>query len=517
MAPFALLVGALDTLLQMLRTQPRRLVLWMLGIYAALWFVAAISFPSLPAESYRLLALGSELQLGYADAAPLAPWLANLGFSLSGHAAASQLVLAIGATLLTLVLIWRLGSAIVGSSGAALAVALTLLIYQFGAPITAFDSATATLPLWVAAVLAYRQAVLGGARGAWAGLGVLLAALIYAHHAGVALAIVLTLHLLLTPQGRSRIGSAGPGIAAALALALLLPHLIWMFVAPTTGGETRGLGTRSFGFVASQVGAHVLLIVVAALALIPRLPPQGDSVDLAVDPPGSFDRSLIWATAVVPSLLIAGWALVNGRPIDTQAGGAVVALSGLALVLLLPGRALPSIRLAVAVWLVALIGLPFGHAIAVYSRPIDSTTATELYPARALSEAMQRVWKTRTAHPLDIVAGSLPQAGFVAVYANPRPSVFIDADFTRSTWITPERVKQSGALIVWSTQQFRRTDEIPAPYRAAFADTPPLFGTMLLPLGGGKLETWGWAMIAPAGVTLQAPAAPPPPAPETTK
>ncbi|WP_159103972.1 glycosyltransferase family 39 protein, partial [Rhodopseudomonas sp. B29] len=491
LAPFALLVGALDTLLQMLREQPLRLVMWLLGIYAALWLVAAISFPSLPAESYRLLALGSELQLGYAGVAPLAPWLANLGFSLSGNAAASQLVLAIGATLLTLILLWRLGSAIVGSSGAALAVALTLLIYQFGAPITAFDSATMTLPLWVAAVLAYRTAVLGGTRAAWAVLGALLAALIYAHHAGVALVIMLALHLLLTPQGRGRIRSAGPGVAAAITVVLLLPHLVWIFIAPTTAGQMLGLGARfgvAFGFVASQLGAHVLLIVVAALALVPRLPPQGEPVDLAIGEADRFDRSLIWAAAAVPSLLIAGWALVNGRPIDAQAGGAVVALSGLALVLLLPGRILPSIRLAVAVWLVALIGLPFGHAIAVYSRPVDSSTATELYPARALSEAMQRVWKTRTAHPLDIIAGSLPQAGFVAAYASPRPSVFIDADYTRSPWITPERLRQSGALIVWSTQQFRRTDEIPAPYRAAFADSAPLFGTMLLPLGGGKLE-----------------------------
>ena len=77
-------------------------------------------------------------------------------------------------------------------------------------------------------------------------------------------------------------------------------------------------------------------------------------------------------------------------------------------------------------------------------------------------------------------------------------------------WITPERLKQSGTLVVWSTDEFARTDEIPAPYRSALGSGAPLFGTMVLPLGRGKLKAYGWAMIAPDGVQLPA-AAPPAP------
>jgi 4-amino-4-deoxy-L-arabinose transferase-like glycosyltransferase len=512
------LLGACDSLLEMLRAKPQRLLLWMLGLYGALWFASAISFGGLPAAGTDMLVYGHEWQWGYAPFPPLVPWLADLAFGLTGHWTGSQLVLSIGSVLLTLLLVWQLGVATVGASGAALAVALTISIQYFGAQITAYDPATGTLPLWIASVLLYRRVVLSPGRIGWAMLGVVLALLIYANQAGVLLIAVLAGHLLLTRQGRSQIGGAGPAIAAGVAVVLLLPHLIWLFGAPAATAADAGFGARiatAFGFLFGHAALHIGMMLIVLLAVLPGLPLRSEPLTLDLTAPTPFDRSLILAAAIVPWLLTAAAPLV-GIAISPYAGGAMVALSGLALIVALPSRlVLRAPRLAAAVWALLLVAQPFGHAVSVYAKASGSgPLPTELYPARALSNAMQSVWKSRTTRPLDIVTGSLRQAGYVALYATPRPSVLIDADLATSPWITRERLKQSGTLVVWTTDEFRRTDELPAPYRAALGTATPVFGTMVLPLGGGKLKAYGWAMILPDGATPIAPPQPTAPPPQ---
>ncbi|MFC0243418.1 glycosyltransferase family 39 protein [Rhodopseudomonas telluris] len=515
-----LVLRACDTVLDILRNEPRRMLLWILGIYGGLWFVAAFSFPSLPAVGYEMALRGREWPTGPWSNPPLAPWLTQIAGLLTGGWTGSQIVLSVGSALLTLLLLWRLGAAMLGRSGATLAVALTILIGCFGAEVLGYDPAIAALPLSVAAVALYRRAVLGTTRAPWIWLGLVCGLLGNAEHAGFALILTLVAHLLLTRQGRRQLLSSGPAIAAGLAVMLLAPHLSWLAQPDDTAAPV-GIWSRivaAFGFLSGQVGLHLGLIALAVLAALPRLPLQGEPAELNIDAPSGFDRSLILAAAFGPSLLIALAHVLGWFSIGATTGSALAALSGLALLMLLPPHfALRAPRLAVVLWLLVLVGAPFVAIGSIYSRAYgNGPLPAELYPARALSNAMQAVWKSRTTKPLDIVTGSARQAGFVALYASPRPSVFVDADVKKSPWINPQRLKQSGTLAVWSTDEFPRTDDLPPPYRAALGDVSPVYGTMVLPLGRGKLKAYGWAMIPPEGVTLQAPAAPaasPQPAP----
>lgn len=512
-------------MLDILRNEPRRLLLWILGIYGGLWFVAAFSFPSLPAVGIEMALRGREWPTGPWSDPPLAPWLTQIAALLTGGWTGSQIVLSVGSALLTLLLLWRLGAATIGRSGATLAVALTILIGCFGAEVLGYDPAVAALPLSVAAVALYRRAVLGTTRAPWIGLGLVCGLLGNAEHAGFALMLVLVAHLLLTPEGRRQLLTPGPVLAAVLAIAVLTPHLLWLGQSATA---PVGVGARivaTFEFLLSQIGLHLGLIILAVLAVLPRLPLQGAPAELTFERPGGFDRSLILAAAFGPSLLVALGSVFGWFSVGTTTGSALAALSGLALLLLLPPQfVLRAPRLAVVVWLFVLVGAPFVAIGSIYSRAYGSgPLPTELYPARALSNAMQAVWKSRTTRPLDIVTGSARQAGFVALYASPRPSVLIDADLAKSPWISPQRLKQSGALVVWTTDEFPRTDDLPPPYRAALGHVTPAYGTMVLPLGRNKLKAYGWAMIPPEGETAQAPAAPdraqpsiaPPPPPST--
>jgi len=502
-----LLLDTCDAILQALQTSPRRLLTWIVAVYGGLWFVAAIGFPSPPIGSYEMFLFGQELQWGYWNDPPLAPWLTQIAYTLTAHWVSSQLVLAIGSAVLTLYVVWKLGSEIVGLSGAALAVALTILIYYFGPPVTAYSPSIAQLPLWAATIYLYRRAVLRDEAASWILLGVASALLLYAKYSGGLLLIVLALHFFLTPEGRSRRSGTGPYLGLSTLLILLMPNLSWLahhhyspFVAERP--ELVGFVPRTMAaakFLLAQVGFHAGLVVIAVLAVIPKLPLQGAPVAIELGTPTRFDRTLVLATASVPLLLIAAATFLAGVDLRSEIGGAMVALSGLAMVLLLPTRiVLRAPRLVTCVWLLALVGLPIGHVAVTYAKASGGAgMPTQMVPAHNLSAAMQSIWNARTPTPLTIVTGDVVQAGFVVMSARPRPSAFIDADFRKSPWITPERLKRSGTLVLWPTDQFPRTDELPVPYRAALGEFKATFGSMVLPLGFGKLKTYGWAVLLP--------------------
>ena len=227
-----------------------------------------------------------------------------------------------------------------------------------------------------------------------------------------------------------------------------------------------GLFSRLYAgikFLSSQVGFHAGMILVMLLAMIPKLPLQGEPVTFELEQPSRFDKSLIVMAAFLPLILLGVMIAWTGVERPPEIGGSLVALSGLAMVMLLPSNiVVRAPRLVTSIWLLVLIGLPIGHVALTYAVASGSGgVPTQMWPARELSKAMQSIWNGKSFRRFDIVTGDTTQAGFVATYASPRPSAFIDADFRKSPWITPERLKTSGTLVLWSTADFPRTDELP--------------------------------------------------------
>lgn len=505
----ALFVETCDSFLDALRNSPARLLLWVMAVYGALWFAATISFPAMPFDSYEMFLFGKEMQWGYWKHPPLEPWLTEIAYQLTFHWIGSHFVLAIASILVTFYFIWLIGIETVGKTGAVLAIALTILIYYFGPPVTMYSHNVGQLPIFAATVYIYRKAVLDNRIGNWALFGVAAALLMYSKYSGALLLAVLGLHLLLMPQGRRALATRGPYLAVLVGTALLLPNLIWLvqndflpFTFAFDRPPVEGVFAKLFAglkFLGSQVGYHAGMIVIVLLAMIPKLPLQGEPVTLELEQPKTFDKSLVLMAAFLPLLMIGAMTAYAGVDQRPEIGGSLVALSGLAMVMLLPQKlVLRAPRLVTTIWLLVLIGLPIGHVAFNYAKASGSgQVPTQMWPARELSNAMQSIWNGKSFRRFDIVTGDFKQAGFVALYASPRPSVFIDGDFRKSPWITPERLKASGTLVLWSTADFPRTDEIPEPYRKALEGLTPTLGTLVLPLGHGKSQTYGWAVMLP--------------------
>ncbi|MBX9711020.1 MAG: glycosyltransferase family 39 protein [Xanthobacteraceae bacterium] len=479
-------------------------------IYGGLWFAVTASFPSMPFDSYEMFLFGKEMQWGYWKHPPLEPFLTEMAYRLTGGWIQSHFVLAIGSILLTFYFVWRLGREIVGETGAVIAVALNILCFYFTHPITMYSHNVGQLPFWAATVYFYRRAVLGNAMRDWIVLGVLFALLLYSKYAGALLLIVLAGHMLLTAEGRRLVFTPGPWFAAVLGAVLMVPNLVWLvqhdFI-PFTFAFDRtpvfGLAARALAaikFVLSQIGFHAAPIVILILAAFRVAPYQGDPVALEFKRPSAFDRSLVLSTAILPILIIAVLTFIASTDQRSEIAGSLVALSGLAMVVLLPQRpVLRSPRLVTFLWMVALVGFPVGQVVSVYVKPYyGGLIATAIWPARDLSAAMDDIWMQHTAKPLDIVTGDYPNAGMVALYIEPRPSVFIAADFRKSPWVTPERLQRNGTLVMWLMSQYPKADELPQPYQDALGGLKAQFGTYDLKLGyNGRHETYGWAVLLP--------------------
>jgi hypothetical protein len=72
-----------------------------------------------------------------------------------------------------------------------------------------------------------------------------------------------------------------------------------------------------------------------------------------------------------------------------------------------------------------------------------------LWPEAAIAKRMSEIWRAATNAPLRIVGGGPWLAGLVALGAPDRPTVYANFDPLASPWITEERLRREGMLIVW--------------------------------------------------------------------
>lgn len=178
-------------------------------------------------DEFYYIAAGHHLALGYVDFPPLTPvlaWLDRLvfGTSLVGLRLLPALAGAL-IVLLTAGIARELGGGPFAQVLAALAVLLAPI--YLGAN-SVFQTVTFDQLNWaLICYLAVRLLARDDAR-LWPVLGLALGIGLETKYTIAALAVGLTLGLLLTPA-RARLGTAGPWLAALIAFVLLAPNLVW--------------------------------------------------------------------------------------------------------------------------------------------------------------------------------------------------------------------------------------------------------------------------------------------------
>jgi hypothetical protein len=103
-----------------------------------------------------------------------------------------------------------------------------------------------------------------------------------------------------------------------------------------------------------------------------------------------------------------------------------------------------------------LIIFPLGYAMVIFKWPSQSSGPLRVnWPQTEISRRFVELWSRETGEPLGIVSGSTWVAGLIGLTAADRPSILSGPDLAASPWVTPARLEQEGALVVWDARATR--------------------------------------------------------------
>jgi hypothetical protein len=496
--------------IELIRSRPA-VVFWAAVLAQALmWFVVPMIFyASPPGETAMVLAIGREYQLGTVDGPPLAFWLADIAFKITGNHMLGVYLLAQACFVVTFWALFSLGRSLVGPQQAVIAVILTLTVTAFGFPGVEFGPDVLMRPLWALTLLHYWRAIGEGRRNAWFALSIEVGLLLLTSYAALLLVGLLVLFTLITRRGRQMLRTVDPWYSLVVIAALVFPHALW---AVREGGNGLFVPLPSFETLTANIAAWpplvgmVMVTLAGALLLVvlnfARFGPKADDVPAVIRPPlSAFARHFIVFFALAP--LVVGSLLAAALGFDRIVGGAGAALMLTGLLIVLVGGEIIYLRrqrILRVVW----AGLIAAPAIAVVGASLLlpwtlGVSVRTSQPAADIGRFFGDSFERRTGRRLPAVAGDPDLAKLIALTAPGRPQLLLDATPRRTPWQSPERFSETGGIVVWRAQD--TVGAPPAEIRRRFPNLVPEVPRAFDRFNQGRepLPRIGWAIVRPRG------------------
>ena len=494
-------------IVELLRSEPR-LTFWFATLaQAALWWlVPAILYSAPPGDLPIVLAIGHEFQLGSAYGPPLAFWLAEIAYDLTGII--GVYLLAQACVVLTYWAVFALARAIVGIHHATFAILLMAGISVFTAPTPNFGPSVLAMPIVAFALLHLWRALGEGQRGSWFVLAVLLGLLLFTTYSGFGLVALIFIFIVGTRRGRRALRSADPWLALVILLIVPVPHLMWLDVAgrdvmfdaysQLTGASPGAFLPDWLRQLELLLLAHAGLVVLVALGSKWHLRTEQKVPTFVRSFTDPFGRRFVYFFALAPPLVAALIAVLIGERQPTGAYGPYLAMSGLAVVVL-AGNAIPwhRPRLVATTWSFLLLVPPLSAAATILVLPWFGIPVDVSRPAAAMGQFFADSFERRTGVRLAIVSGEPRTAALVALTAPTRPSLQFATAPERSPWVTPDDIRRKGALVLWPTSDTRPVvpPDIAERFPAVTADMPHTFERNVQ--GRLPLLRIGWGVLRP--------------------
>lgn len=457
----------LDTIEQRPRDAAYLTIIAQVVIWTLVPYYIAISLP-LDVVS-DMLGWGHEWQLGYFKHPPLPSWLAELFFDAMGNMGPfllSQLAIAV-----TCLFVLALGRETMGERKAAIGTMLLVGVYYFSVPSAEWNHNVAQMPAWAAMTYLFYKALRAGGLRWWLLLGFAAGIGLLAKYSTAILMAVMLLYLLSSREGRARFLTIGPYVALVVCVVTIAPHLWWLahndfttlHYAAQRAGHQAGIVSRillPFKFLFTQFTDLIPAILLGALAGL-----FGRGMQPATQSISDDGRFLLWM-GLGPALLTAVISLVAGLGLRAMWGAPMWNLTGLIIVYFAGARAERAsfVRLGIGT-LALLIIMPLVYWFTTsYGPEQRGHVARSAWPDKPMARSLDAQYQLITGQPVQIVAGDGWLAGLIAMRSVPRASVFTDGDMKEALWITPQRLAQQGALVVW---RIEKGDGAPPPSLAS--------------------------------------------------
>jgi hypothetical protein len=497
--------------IEALRSRPL-LLFWLATLtQAAIWIVVpAVFYAAPPGDLPQLLAIGHEFQFRGDVGPPFAYWLAEIAFRSGGLL--GVYILSQICVVATYWCVFALGSAMVGPAHAALAVLLMVGISLFTVPTPDFGPPILTMALWAVVLLSYWRAVMQGQRWSWYVLGAAATLVLLTTDAALILLGALAVFTAVTERGRAALSAIEPWIVAVALAFFLFVHLLWLeglsdSLTPALDRLHEAAAARQntmdwLKLLSVLVLAHAGVAILVVLASGWPRSFAAPAPAIARPPINPEAVTFVKVFAIVPALLATIVAVLVNAPLPVGGAAPLIVLSGLGVIIAAGDTiALFHQRILGYAW-VGLLIVPALFVPAVMF-VLPWTTGIDLrvdQPASAMGHFFADSFERRTGRPLAVVTGDPRTAALVALAAPSRPSVYFDADPERSPWVTPDDIRQKGAVVVWLTADTTPTP--PPEIQARFPDLVPEVPRTFERRVQGRLPALrvGWGVIRPGSV-----------------
>ena len=483
---------------------PGRALGVVLGLHALVWTaLPTLLYANLPLDLIEALMYGREWQLGYDKLPPLPWWLVEAAYLITGQDW-SYYLLAQLAVCAALAVIYLAARPLIGGTGALVAVLIVDGLHYLNYTSAKFNHDVVQLPFWALAGYALHRALRKGQIVDWLLLGIAVGMSLWAKYFVVVLVAPMVVFALIDRDARKCLVTPGPYIAAAVALVIMAPHLIWLVrndFLPFAYAEHRAVLSRGwydhlwhpFQFAVSQLFFLIPSLIIAAPLFIPKRKADEARVAPSAD---AFDRRIVTWLAFGPIVTVLVMSLVSGRGTVAMWGYPLWLFLGLWLVMTAE-RALTTARLGriLVTWAIVFTCLAIAFIANYDVLPrFDHRYRAVFFPGGALARDITQGWHQKTGQPLAYVIGTMWDGGNVAHYSPDQPRVLVDGKPERAPWIDLDDLRKRGAVVVWTDGDVKT---LPPEYRAVAPDAqvqPPL---ELHYRHSSKPMAAGWAILPP--------------------
>lgn len=494
----------LSSLQATIAAAPGRAIAVVLAVHALVWTALPdLLYPNLPLDLIEALTYGREWQLGYDKLPPLPWWLVEIAWRIAGHDFAYYLLAQI-AVVAALAIVYVTARPIAGPIGALVAVFIVDGLHYLNYTAAKFNHDVIQLPFWALAGYGLHRGLRTGKLSAWLLLGVAVGISFWAKYFVVVLVAPMVLFALIDDDARKALATPGPYVAAAVALVIMAPHLLWLVAndfLPFAYAEHRAVLPRGWydhfwhplQFAIGQFFFLIPSLLIALPLLFPRK--TADETPPALEA-NDFDRRIVTWLAFGPFAAVLLLGFVSGRGAIAMWGYPLWMFLGLWLVLA-ARRRIEGARLTriLVTWGIVFSALAAAFVTNYEILPrFDQRYRAVFFPGEALAREISLRYRAVTGQTPAYVVGSMWDGGNVAHYAPSHPRVLIDGKPERAPWIDINDLRARGAVVVWTNAA---TDAVPPMYRTIAADAavqPPF--TLPYRRGPGRVEI-GWAILLP--------------------
>ena len=494
--------------IELIRARPRLVVWIVVLLQAALWLMVSLLFyASPPGNVATVLAFGREYQVGTDLGPPLALWLADIAYRVTGNHVFGVYLLAQLCSVATFWFLYLLARAIVGGQQAVLAVLLTMTVTAFSTPSLEFGPLVLARPLWALLLFHSWQLIGQNRRNVWFAWSIDAGLLLLTTSAAIGLLLLVAGFAVATSRGRRTLMSFDPLLALLVVVVLALPYLIWLVRAGALPlpslPPVAELNARAMHWAWLLGGLLLAMLAIAVLVLLntPLFSRTPEEAPIIYRPPvDPLGRNFVYFFAIAPA--IAGSLISGIFNLDRVVGGARVALSMSGLAVIVATGDLVHLRrqrLLRAIWAAAIVAPALVAVVGTLLLPWTGSNevATSL-PARSIARFFGDSFERRTNQPLRAVAGDAQLAGLVAL-DHGRPHLFLDATPQRTPWLTPAKFNETGGVVVWRASDTSGTPppEIAQRFPGLTPEVPRAFDWLVN--GRQPLLRIGWAIVRPKG------------------